>query len=69
MREGPDKSNGQHCLPARVATEVKATGTTATRLLNRQEEQFPTAARGVGWPEPNMPVRAPMWYRHWGLNE
>jgi hypothetical protein len=65
MREGPDKYNVQ------VATETKETGLSAKRILNRQAEQVPPAELGAGRPETKMaiPMRAPLWYRHWGLNE
>jgi len=72
MRKGPDKDNVQHPLQAKVVAQGKETGSSAKRNVNGQEEQVSLpAVSGGGWPVPKMPepVRAPMWYRHWGLNE
>jgi hypothetical protein len=68
MREGPDKSNVQHSTQPRLAAEESETGSSAKRALKRQAGQVPLT-HGAGRPEPNMPVHAPIWYRHWGLNE
>jgi hypothetical protein len=59
-------------LQPRVMADGNETGSSAKRNLNRQKEQSPLpAACGGGGPETKMlmPVRAPVWYRHWGLNE
>jgi len=71
MREGADMNNVQHSLQARVSTEVKETGSKAKRNLSRQEERVSAVAHGADHSETGMPIpaRAPMWYRHWGLNE
>jgi len=52
--------------------EGKGTRSSASRNLHRQEEQIQfTAAHDTDRVESKMPMplRAPVWYRHWGLNE
>ena len=72
MREVPENSNLHHSLQPRVVADGKETGSSASRNSHRQEEQiqFP-AAHGADRLESKMPMplRAPVWHRHWGLNE
>jgi hypothetical protein len=70
MREGADKNYVEHSLQAKVSIEVNETGSGAKRNLSRQEEHVSPATH-VARPETGMviPEHAPMWYRHWGLNE
>jgi hypothetical protein len=71
MREGADIRNLQHFLQPGVATETKDAGSSTKCILNRQEEQVSAATLGASRHEPKLPMpeRAPIWYRHWGLNE
>jgi hypothetical protein len=69
MREGADKNSVQYSFPATVSTEVKEAGSSPQRDLNRQEQLVSPVVYGTGRPDIAMPARAPLWYRHWGLNE
>src|SRR5690242_12466302 len=71
MRESADKNKVRHSLQERVFTEVKETGSNAKRAFNWQQEQESPVAHRADCPEIEipMPARAPIWYRHWGLNE
>lgn len=70
MREDPDTRDVQPVSQTRVDAEGKRARPGATRIFKRQEDRVPRAARhGGGQPEATIPVRVPMWYRHWGLNE
>jgi hypothetical protein len=70
MREGADISDVQHLLQPRVAAETNDTASSAKTILNGQEAHVSVAFHACRQ-ETKMPrpERAPMWYRHWGLNE
>jgi hypothetical protein len=65
MREVPETN----ALRAEAVPEAKETGLGAKRIFS-EPVPFP-AARAGGRSETTMPtpVREPLWYRHWGLNE
>ncbi len=70
MREVGDKGIAQTALRAKVVGGNKESGANAHRNLHRQEAQIPLpAAHDGNRSEAIMPMRAPMGYSHWGLNE
>ena len=65
MREAPETK----VLQARAILEAKETGLSVKHTFNEQVPVPATRTGGRTETTMPMPVRQPLWYRHWGLNE
>jgi hypothetical protein len=65
MREVPETK----VLQLGAAAQAKQTGLGAKRIYNEQVPVSATRTAGRTDTKIPVPVREPLWYRHWGLNE